>query len=106
MKRLKFHHKFVDKILSRAKISTMRLFDDKNLQVGDQLELVDSSTGNVFACAEILELREKLVKQLSPEELAAHNYENVEAMIESHRGYYGDKVSRDTVTKIITFKLK
>ena len=45
MKTLKFASHLVQKILSGEKTSTWRLFDDKDLQVGDGLIFVNKDTG-------------------------------------------------------------
>ena len=44
--------------------------------------------------------------QLTDEEQRDHGYNDLEAMLESHRKYYGDRVTRETLVKIILFKLK
>jgi hypothetical protein len=41
MKKLKFRHHLVKEIVTGSKTVTWRLFDDKDLQVGDELELID-----------------------------------------------------------------
>ncbi|OGN03341.1 MAG: hypothetical protein A2651_02555 [Candidatus Yanofskybacteria bacterium RIFCSPHIGHO2_01_FULL_42_12] len=105
MKTLKFKHDFVKEILAGRKITTWRLFDDKNLQVGDEIELIDANTGIAFKDAVIISVEEKKIKDLTDEELKKHEYASRDAMIESHKNYYGDKVDLTTTVKIITFKL-
>lgn len=105
MKTLKFKHNFVKEILEGRKTTTWRLFDDKDLQINDELELIDSGNRGSFGKAKIIYVVEKTIQDLTDEELKNHEYENRDKMIESHRKYYGDKVNLDTVVKIITFKL-
>ncbi len=105
MKTLKFKHDFVKEILEGRKTTTWRLFDDKDLQVNDELELIDVEKGNGFSKAKITNIEEKIIKDLTDEELKNHEYESRDKMIESHKKYYGDKVNLDTTVKIITFKL-
>ena len=105
MKSLKFKHDFVNEILEGRKTTTWRLFDDKNLQVGDELELIDAENGNNFGKAKITDVTEKTIKKLTLDELKKHEYESIEKMTESHKKYYGDKVNLDTVVKIIKFQL-
>ncbi len=105
MKALKFKHDFVKEILEGRKTTTWRLFDDKNLTAGDELELVDRDSNDIFAKAVITGIHEKKIKDLTEEELKNHDYTNTEDMITSHRGYYGDKVNLNTDVKMITFKL-
>jgi hypothetical protein len=105
MKTLKFEHKYVNDILEGKKTNTWRLFDDKNLERNDELELVDSETKEIFAKATIENVEEKKIADFSEIDLKDHGYENVDAMLESHRKYYGDKVNLETLVKIIRFRL-
>ena len=105
MKPLKFKHEFVKEILECRKNTTWRLFDDKNLQINDEIELVDAENKENFGKARIIDIQEKSIKDLSVEELNNHQYDNMDKMIESHRKYYGGKVDLDTTVKIITFNL-
>ncbi len=105
MKTLKFKHDFVKEILEGRKTTTWRLFDDKDLQINDELELIDAENGEKFGKAKITSVVEKTIKDLTDEELKNHEYESRDKMIESHKKYYGDKVNLDTLVKIIKFKL-
>jgi hypothetical protein len=40
-KQLKFEHQLAINIINGTKTSTFRFFDDKNLHVGDTIEIVD-----------------------------------------------------------------
>ena len=57
-KTLKFDSNLVPKILSGDKTSTWRLFDDKDLKVGDNLILIEKETGKEFAKAVITEVED------------------------------------------------
>lgn len=105
MKSLKFKHEFVREMLEGRKTTTWRLFDDKDLSVGDELDLVDRDSNESFGKAVITDVVEKKVGELTNEELVNHGYNNLDEMLNSHRGYYGDKVSLESIVKIITFKL-
>ncbi|MEX2090588.1 MAG: ASCH domain-containing protein [Candidatus Paceibacterota bacterium] len=104
-KPLKFKHELVKEILEERKTTTWRLFDDKNLGVNDEIELIDSENGATFGDAIITDIEEKLIKNLTEEELKNHGYNSREDMLESHKKYYGNKVSLETLVKIIKFKL-
>ena len=106
MKTLKFKHEFVEEILEGRKTTTWRLFDDKDLTVGDELELVDRDSKEKFAEAIIVDIQEKQIKNLTDEELKNHGYENSDDMLKSHREYYGDKVNLETEVKMLTFDFK
>ncbi|MEX1027148.1 MAG: ASCH domain-containing protein [Candidatus Paceibacterota bacterium] len=106
MKTLKFAHNLVEKVLDGSKTVTWRLFDDKDLSVGDRLQCSTSDTGNGFAEAEIVAVQEKKLGEIEGADFVGHEkYADQEEMLETYRGYYGDSVDRDTVVKIIEFKL-
>ncbi len=65
MKTLKFSPHLVNKILSGEKTSTWRLFDDKDLQVGDTLGFIDKETGELFGNAVVTSLRVKTLGTLN-----------------------------------------
>ena len=106
MKAVKFRQRFIPEILSGAKNTTWRLFDDKDLSIGDEIELVEKETLNKFGEARITSVAEKNINELSKDELVDHGYESLEEMIASHMVYYGDKVGGKTKVKIIEFELK
>ena len=59
-------------VLSGEKTSTWRLSDDKDLQKGDELILVNKETGEEFARATILNTREKKLKDLEENDFEGH----------------------------------
>lgn len=107
MKNLKFKNYLVPKILDGSKIITWRLFDDKNLQVGDELLFINSASGKEFAKAEITGVREKKLGEIKETDFEEghEKYKNQEDMLAHYRDYYGDKVDLNSVIKIIQFKL-
>lgn len=62
----------VKEILEGRKTTTWRLFDDKDLQVGDKLSLLNFETGEEFAKAEITEIREKKLGELEDSDYEGH----------------------------------
>lgn len=106
MKTLKFRPHLIPPILSREKTSTWRLFDDKDLQVGDTIELINSDTKEVFGEADLTDVKEKPLGQLEDVDFEGHEkFESEEKMYETYRKYYGDKVDENIIVKIIKFKL-
>ena len=106
MKTLKFEKKLVPLVLAGTKTVTWRPFDDKDLSVGDELILINRDTKEGFANAKIISVREKKFKDIEPTDYDGHEtYESNEKMIETYKGYYGDKVTGETFLKIIEFKL-
>jgi len=107
MKKLKFEAKLAPMVLTGEKNVTWRLFDDKDLSVGDVLEMIDAKTGDVFAIAEIVGVKEINLGDMGADGFDGHEkFESKEEMIKTYRGYYGDQVDEKSKVKIIKFKLK
>ena len=107
MKILKFTDNLAREILLGEKDSTWRLFDDKDLSVGDELLLVNKDTGKEFAHAAILSVREMPLGKLVGSDFEDHKrYASEEEMYETYRGYYGDRVTPQSMLKMIKFKTK
>ena len=106
MKYLKFYSKYVTPILSGEKTLTWRVFDEKNLTVGDELSLINNETGEVFAMARIVKLKECRFKDLTPEDKKAHEtFITDEDMYNVFAEYYKRPVGSQDHLKIITFEL-
>ena len=65
MKRVHFAPNLILLIMSGQKISTWRLWDDKDLKTGDVVEFGNSDTREVFAKAELTKVVEKPFKELT-----------------------------------------
>jgi|SRR3990170_3305076 len=106
MKILKFKDFKAKWILGGVKTATMRLFDDQDLQKGDELELVNSDSGEVFSGAIITEVVYKKLEEIDDIDLDGHEkWDSKEEMLQSLKNYYGDKVNLDTMVKVVKFKL-
>ncbi len=69
--------------------------------------MINKDTGEEFAEALILDTREKKLGELKESDFTGHEkFESEEKMYEAYRLYYGDRVTPETVVKIINFKLK
>lgn len=113
MKLLKLDHQLAQAIIRGEKRSTWRLFDDKNIQVGDEIELVDKVDGNnkktwqIFGVASITRVVEVRLSQVMREDTALHEvYESEAKMLEVFRGYYGPGVTLDTPVKVLDFNFR
>lgn len=105
MKALRFADNLIPLILSGEKYSTWRLFDDKDLQVGDDLKLAHN-TGQEFALAKIIGIREKSFTEINDRDFAGHEkFDSYEKMLSTYQSYYGDSVKDDTIVKMIDFKI-
>lgn len=103
---IKFRDHLAKMVLVGEKDSTWRLFDDKNLQKGDTVELVNWDTGETFGGATLVEVREKKMGELEEPDFDGHEkFSSEEEMYRTYRTYYGDRVGPDTIVKIIRFKL-
>ncbi len=104
MKTLKFTPALCDKILTGEKTSTWRLFDDKDIQTGDELFFVNKVTEKIFGKARVTALVEKTLDTLEEKDWVGHEqYDSVEEMYTTYRSYYGEKVGSDSEVKIIAF---
>ncbi|HUD44761.1 MAG TPA: ASCH domain-containing protein [Patescibacteria group bacterium] len=105
-KRLKFSNSLVSLVLSGVKVSTWRLWDDKNLLTGDVIDFIEHGTNKHFATAKLLKVIEKPMGQFTNEDKEGHEkFNNDNEMYETYTRYYGKKVNSETPVKIIWFKL-
>lgn len=107
MKTLKFRANLVPLIISVEKTSTWRLFDDKDLQTGDELEFLNKETGEHVSYATATRVIERPMGMLKEEEIEGHEkYASSEEMYETFSKYYKEPIGPDTVVKIVWFELK
>lgn len=107
MKTLKFVPELCEKIISGEKTSTWRLFDDKDIQMGDDLEFIDKKTGIIIGVAKVMCLKTKTLGTLAEEDWNGHErYSSEEEMYKAYREYYGDRVNPNSELKIIDFKFQ
>src|SRR4051794_17166457 len=106
-KTLKFRPHLVPLVLEGHKDITWRLFDNKDLRAGDDLEFVNWETGETFAHAVAAEVREKPFAELTDRDLEGHEkFQSDEEMYATYSTYYGQPVTKDTLVKVIEFKLQ
>jgi len=108
MKTLKFAPHLVPLVLSGEKTSTWRLFDDKDLRVGDELSFVNKENDEEFAKVLITTVCEKRLDDVTAEDEVREGHEqyvSAEERLQTFRGYYGDRVTPDTMVKMLQFKI-
>lgn len=106
MKVIKFHKDLVPLVLSGEKKSTWRLFDDKDLSLGDEIELREFGVSNPFAKAKILKVVVKQFKDLTNIDKIGHEqYINDDEMYRTYSGYYKTEVDSESEVKIVWFEL-
>jgi hypothetical protein len=105
-KTLKFYPELVPLILSGEKVVTWRLFDDKNLQTGDVVDLVDRSSMNRFAIAKLTKVVEKKMGKLEDEDWDGHEkFSSEKEMYTTYAKYYNQRITKNTPLKIIHFEI-
>jgi len=106
MKSLKFRKELSNLVLEGNKNSTWRLFDDKDIQAGDDLELIVWETQQPFAKAIVTKVVEKPLGKLTDEDKKGHEvFESEQDMYNTYSTYYNHVVGPKTIIKIIWFKL-
>ncbi len=104
MKTLKFKPHLCQQILNGKKTATWRLFDDKDLQEGDEINFVNKDTLESFGEGHIKTLRIKSLGTLVESDWEGHErFESEEEMYDTYRTYYGDTVGPGSELKIIEF---
>lgn len=105
-KNLKFVPNLVDLILTGKKTSTWRLWDDKNLQVGDIVDFLEFGSLKHFATAKIDKVIERKLGELTLEEMSGHEvYQDKEEMYKKFSEYYQKPVDSGSLVKVIWFTL-
>ena len=107
MKSLKFYTPLAKQIEAGDKWSTWRLFDDKNLQAGDEVMFINKDTGDQFGAATLTDVQEKTLGTLTDEDWEGHeHFASEEEMYSTYRQYYSESVGPETVVKIIQFRFQ
>jgi len=105
MKTLKFEPQLVELIRQGHKTATWRLHDDKQLAVGDELQFIDSSNGEVFGYAIVTQVFEKRFIDLTESDKHGHEtYESEAEMLATFRKYYGRDVTMDSIAKVVKYQ--
>ncbi|MDB5165946.1 MAG: Ribonuclease [Candidatus Saccharibacteria bacterium] len=106
MKILKLDHNLAQLVAAGKKHSTWRIFDDKDLRVGDEVELVDKvdpddkTTWKIIGIGVINRVVEARVGDITDSEaLGATGPE----LLSTFQKHYGPEVNVQTAVKIITF---
>jgi len=112
MKTLKFEHNLAQLIAVGAKTTTWRIYDDKDLSVNDDVQLVDKvepekpETWKSIGIVHIDSIIQKRMGDLVPDDYVGHEqFATTAEMFETYRRYYGPQVDENTPVKIISFTL-
>lgn len=88
---------------------TWRLFDDKDISVNDQLQILDKTepdrpdTWRVIGTAIVNQVDQKRLKDLTSGEMEELEIDSHENLLKLSRGYYAEPSSDDTPVKIVHF---
>lgn len=111
MKTLKLDHELAQAVLAGTKTSTWRINDDKDLRVGDSVELIDKvsrepASWRAIGIAHIREVLEKHLGDLNADDLIEQGFKSDRAMYVDLRKYYGNETGPETAVKIIQFRFE
>lgn len=110
MKILKLDHNLAQLVIEGKKTSTWRIYDDKDISVYDEVELLDKvdphdrSTWRPIGVGRVISVVEKPLGSVTDADYEGHEqHESKEQMLEAYRKYYGAEVTFETPIKIIHF---
>ncbi|HEY1645847.1 MAG TPA: reverse transcriptase-like protein [Candidatus Saccharimonadales bacterium] len=110
MKKLKLDHELATLVVKGEKWSTWRLFDDKDLSVNDDVELIDKidpkkpETWRLIGVARINKIIEKRFADIGETDIEGHEkFASIEEMLQTYQKYYGSNVTLATPIKILCF---
>lgn len=90
-------------ILEGKKNSTWRVDSTKDLKNGDEVQLIESATNEVFTHAIITKVIDKQIAEVTEEDMKG-KYSSKEEMFTDLRRFYTD-INDSSMVKMITFKL-
>jgi hypothetical protein len=106
MKSLKFSPELVPLVKNGSKTTTWRLFDDKNLEVGEVVELIARPELTIFSQAKITEVITKKMGELNNGDKLGHeSFCSDKEMYKTYSGYYKQMVDKNSPVTIYKFKL-
>lgn len=104
--KLNFWTDLIDQILSGEKHNTWRIWPDKYVLVGDELDLVNEYTGRVFGRARIMEKCVKKFMDLTSNDKEGHEkFGSEDEMYQFYSDYYEIPVDERTEITVIKFQL-
>lgn len=113
MKQLKFNHEYAKAIVAGQKTATFRVSDDKDLRVGDSIQLVDKLETDlpvrwtIPGELRIINIDQTRLADLSKDQLSeGEEFSNTQEMVQTFRRFYGDQVSEDTLVMVVHFEFE
>ncbi len=112
MKTLKLDHELAELVRSGSKKTTWRMYDDKDIHVNDEIELIDKvnpkDTGSwrSLGTAKVDIVAEKRLGEITSADMDRYgSFASREGMLKAYRQYYGAQVTLETPVKMIHFTL-
>lgn len=106
MKTLGFAPDLIPLVLDGSKTVTWRLFDDKNISVGNVLQCVHQYTRRPFAEIIVISVIVKKLKYINDTDRLGHeNVGDFRDILNKYQKYYSVDLTGDEEVKIIRFKL-
>jgi ribonuclease HI len=113
MKKLKLEHNLAEAVRQGAKTSTWRMYDDKDLRVNDELELIDKvdpgnpETWQTAGFAKIDRIVEKRLGDIVEADAEGHgSFHPPQEMLADFQKHYGPQVTLNTPVKMVHFSLQ
>lgn len=104
MKTLKFTSDQIPLIINGSRKATWRLNDDKQLDVGDVIEFINSQDGQTFGYATVNEIIIKRICDLNENDKEGHeNYKNEQEILDAFKKYYGPSVTVEDKVKVVKY---
>lgn len=110
MKKLKLDHKIAEQVLKGEQWSTWRLFDDKDLSVNDEVELIDKmqpdnpETWHPIGIATINKVIEKRLGDITTADTEGEaTFASPDDLLRTFKQYYGPTVTLATPVKMVHF---
>lgn len=112
MKAIKLDHTLAELVLAGKKTATWRLYDDKDLSVNDEIEIIDKvdpknpDTWKAVANAVIDVVIQKRLGDVVESDYEGHEqFDSQDALLQNFQHYYGPQVTLQTPVKMIHFTL-
>ena len=106
MKTLKFREQLIPLVLAGEKYVTWRFFDDKDIQAGDAVGLINWNTREQFGSAVITAVVEKPFSEITEADMEGHEkFSDFDEMKHVYQSYYPLDMVDEATVKMIHFKL-
>ncbi len=113
MKQLKFEHLFAQEIIQNKRNTTLRI-DDKNIMIGERVQLVDKISSNkpqewevpgdlIITGKQMFRLDNMPLELLKDTELDSADKDMLYSFL---RRFYGESINSDTVVSLLSFKFE